>query len=111
VQRDVTVAPGRTVHVEIHLDAVGSITNGRPPRRFRVAKWITLSLGLVAVAVGGALWGLDGQGTCSLTGGAMECPKVYNTLATGAPLVGVGGALVITSLVMFGLDARREMAR
>jgi hypothetical protein len=111
VQRDITVAPGRTARVEIHLDAVAGIGAPLPPRRFRVAKWVILSMGLVGVAVGGALWGLDGQGTCSLSAGAKQCPKVYDTLPTGATLAGLGGALVVTSLVMFGLDSKRESAR
>jgi hypothetical protein len=33
-----------------------------------------------------------------------ECPRVYNTIGTGAALVGVGGAFLLTSFVMMGVD-------
>jgi len=80
--------------------------SGRRAHRFRVVKWIALAAGLAAAAVGAGLWAVDGQGSCSLAPGQKECPMLYDTLPAGAGLVGTGGALVLTSIVMIGLDAR-----
>jgi hypothetical protein len=69
-------------------------------------KWVTFAAGLATAAVGGALWGIDGLGTCALSATQRQCPKVYDTLPAGAALVGIGGALLVSSFVMMGLDAR-----
>jgi hypothetical protein len=82
-----------------------TVVEKRKPR-FKVIKWIALGAGLAAAGVGAGLWAIDGQGTCSLAPGQQQCMNVYDTLPAGAAMVGTGGALVLTSIVMIALDAR-----
>ncbi len=103
VQRDVSVAPGRASRVSIKLDAV--VPQRAVPRtRFRVAKWVLFAGGLALAAAGAGVWAIDGRGTCSLRPMQVECPKLYNTVGAGATLVGVGGAFLVTSFIMLGVD-------
>jgi hypothetical protein len=105
VHRDVTIAPGRAAVIEVGLAEALRPRHGR----FYVVKWLALGAGLAAAGVGAALWGIDGMGTCSLMGTAKQCPKVYDTLPEGAALVGVGGALLITSIIMIAVDKPRPV--
>jgi hypothetical protein len=104
VQRDVTVAPDRLARVDVDLEA--QMATRRP--RFRVVKWIALGAGVAALAIGGGVWSIDGHPTCTLTGTARQCPHLYDTLPAGAALVGIGGALLVSSAVMFFFDAREH---
>lgn len=72
---------------------------------FRVGiwKWITLGVGVASAGAGIALIALDGKGSC----GTERCPDSYNTLAPGIILTAVGGAALITSVVLFIVDAKQ----
>jgi hypothetical protein len=72
-----------------------------------VLKWVALGSGLVAIAVGAGIWSLDGRGTCSLQAPAVQCPQLYDTMPVGASLVGLGGALLATSVVLIIVDRPR----
>jgi hypothetical protein len=72
-----------------------------------VLKWVTLGAGLAAVGAGAGLWAIDGQGSCTLMGEQRQCPMVYDTMPVGASLVGVGGALLVTSTVLLAVDRRK----
>ncbi len=96
---------GRALNPQPAVASSPLVPEKRKPR-FRVVKWIALSAGVVAAAIGAGLWAIDGQGSCSLGPNELQCPRVYDTLPAGAGLVGGGGALVLTSVVMIALDAR-----
>ena len=105
VERDVNVAPGVTARVDVTL-AVAP-----PPPRSRALKplkWVTLVGGLVAIGAGAALMALDGRGTCSRPSGQLQCPDVYDTKIGGAVALAGGGALVVTSVVLFVVDRPRH---
>jgi hypothetical protein len=75
-----------------------------PLPRFHALKWVMLATGLATAAVGGGVWGVNGAGTCSLVPPQLECPQVFDTVALGAALVGVGAALAASSVLLFVLD-------
>jgi hypothetical protein len=91
---------------KVVLDTVPPPLVEKRAPRFRVVRWVLLGLGVGAVAAGGALLGIDSRPACGAAP-PVQCQTLYDTVATGAPLVGVGGAMVLTSIVMIGLDARR----
>jgi len=107
VQRDVRIAPGRAAVLEVTLDSGPRVERHG---RFHVVKWVALGLGLASAAAGAALWGIDGRGSCSLSGMQKQCPQVYDTLPAGAALVGVGAAFVVTSVIMLAVDKPRPVA-
>jgi hypothetical protein len=105
VERDVNVAPGATARVDI------SLTGGPPAGRasaIKPLKWVTLVGGVLAVGAGAALVALDGKGTCSRTSGQLQCPDVYDTQTAGIATLAGGGALVVTSVVLFVVDRPRH---
>jgi len=105
IERDVTVEPGRTAKLSVKLDvALPPVPPARAHGRFYVVKWVALAAGIAAAGAGAGLWAIDGNPTCSRSGTQLECPHVYDTLPVGAALVGVGGALLVTSVVMLALD-------
>lgn len=106
VERDVAVAPGRTAHLEVTLDVptVPAPVAAHPRTRFRVVKWVLFAGALALGGAGAGVWAIDGRGTCALPAGQLECPQVYDTIGTGATLVGLGGAFLITSVLMLALD-------
>ncbi|MCU1280908.1 MAG: hypothetical protein JWM53_4454 [bacterium] len=104
VERDVNVAPGGTARVDVALTAT-------PPHRghaLRSLKWVTLVGGALAVAAGAALIAVDGRGTCSLTNGQRQCADVYDTRTGGIIALAGGGALVVTSVILFVIDRPRR---
>jgi hypothetical protein len=110
VERDVAVAPGRVAQIDVTLEPERPKEPGElrtsPRRHLRAIGWAALGVGLAAAAVGAGLWSLDGRGTCTLSGVQRECPKVWDTLPAGASLVGVGGALVVSSIIMVAVGGR-----
>lgn len=82
----------------------------RPPR-FSPWKWIIGGAGLAAAGVGGYLLAI--HDTCAgevLPNG--DCTRLNDTRVAGLGTVAGGGALVLTAVVMFALDAnRRDGAR
>jgi hypothetical protein len=104
VERDVNVAPGATSRVDVALTAT-------PPHRSRALrplKWVTLVGGVLAVGAGAALLAVDGRGTCSLPGGQRQCADVYDTRTGGIVALAGGGALVVTSVILFVIDRPRR---
>lgn len=75
-------------------------------RPLRMAKWVLGAAGLAAVLAGATLWGLDGYQSCPLAA-ERRCPLELDTQAPGIALVAVGGAALVTSAVLFGIDSRR----
>lgn len=80
-------------------------SNGNNDSFFRAGiwKWITLGVGVASAGAGIALIALDGKGNC----GTERCPDSYNTLAPGIILTAVGGAALVTSVVLFIVDAKQ----
>jgi PEGA domain-containing protein len=103
VERDVNVAPGATAHVDVALSAPG-------PRHgpLKPMKWVTLVGGVLAVGAGAALVALDGRGTCTLPSGQRQCAEVYDTRTGGLIALVGGGALVVTSVILFVVDRPRR---
>jgi hypothetical protein len=104
VERDVTVQPTLTARVSVKLDVVPPPVSPTAHGRFHIVKWVALAAGIAAAGVGGGLSAIDGNPTCTLAGAQKQCPRVYDTLPVGAALIGVGGALVITSVIMLAID-------
>jgi hypothetical protein len=69
---------------------------------------VTLVGGVLAVGAGAALVAVDGRGTCARTAGQLECPDVYDTRTGGIVALAAGGALVVTSVIMFVIDRPRR---
>ena len=104
VERDVNVAPGATARVDISLTAA-PVHHGSA---LKPLKWVTLVGGVLAVGAGAALVALDGRGTCSRGSGQLQCPDVYDTKTAGIATLAGGGALVVTSVILFVLDRPRH---
>lgn len=105
VERDVNVAPGGTARVDIAL------TGSAPARHhdaLRPLKWVTLVGGALAIGAGAALFAVDGRGTCTRAPGQLQCPDVYDTRTGGIVALAAGGALVVTSVVLFIVDRPRH---
>jgi hypothetical protein len=110
VERDVSVPPGATARVDIALTGAPPVPSRRNPA-LRPLKWVTLVGGVLAVGAGAALMVLDGHGTCTTTPGQRQCPESYDTKTGGIVALAGGGALVVTSVVLFIADrggARHE---
>jgi len=102
VERDVAVEPGKTARVNLLVPVAAA----PPPRRGQlgILKWVALGVGVAGVAAGAGLLAVDGHGTCGLAAGQKQCPKVYDTLPAGAALVSIGGALLVTSVILIVID-------
>jgi hypothetical protein len=105
VERDVNVAPGATARVEVALTA----STPRRGHALRPLKWISLGGGVLAVGAGAALVAVDGHGTCALTNGQRQCADVYDTRTGGIVALAAGGALVVTSVILFVIDRPRPV--
>jgi hypothetical protein len=109
VERDVSVAPGAMARVDVQLTAAPPTA---PPSRrnpaLRPLKFVTLVGGVLGVGAGAALLALDGRGACSPVSGQRQCPELYDTKLGGAIAVAGGGALVVTSVILFVLDRPRH---
>lgn len=104
VEKDISVAPGDVTRVTLSLVSADAEVTRVPPSWKTIVKWSALGAGVAAVGVGIGMLVIDGRGTCSLAPMQKQCPKVYDTLPLGASLTAIGGALLITSVVVFILD-------
>lgn len=107
VERDVNVPPGATARVDIAVEA----TTPTPPHRnpaLRPLKWATLALGIAGLAAGITLIALDGRPACDRAPGQTLCPRELDTLYPGAGVTAAGGALAVTSVILFTLDRPRR---
>jgi tetratricopeptide (TPR) repeat protein len=77
-------------------------------RPLRILKWAAGAAGLAALGVGAGLLAIHGRPLQSDECGDKLCPQQYDTLIGGATAVAVGGALLVGSAVMFGLDYKRS---
>lgn len=102
VERDVNVAPGATARLDVALSAPAP----PPPRAhpLRPVKWVALVGGALALGVGAGLVAVDGRGTCSPAPGQRQCADLYDTRTGGVIALAAGGALLVTSVVLFVLD-------
>lgn len=108
VERDVSVAPGAVARVDVQLSAAAPSPPSRRHPALRPLKFVALAGGLVAVGVGAALLALDGRGACSAVAGQRQCPELYDTKLGGAVAVAGGGALLVTSVILFVVDRPRR---
>ena len=105
-------APRRSPVESAPMQVTARLADPTPPatplRRhpLRAAKWVLLGSGLAMGAAGAGLWAVDSTPTCGLNPGDSRCPKLFDTLAGGVTLTVVGGAALVSSVVMFVLDAR-----
>lgn len=107
VERDVSIAPGATARVDVELSAT-TPSSARHSDAVKPLKWVTLAAGLAAVGAGAALVALDGHGTCTPLTGQKQCPDVYDTRTGGIVALAGGGALVVTSVILFVVDRPRR---
>jgi len=105
VERDVNVAPGATARVEVALSAVAP---ARHADALKPLKWVSLVGGVLAAGAGAALLAVDGRGTCTRAAGQRQCPDVYDTKTGGIVALAAGGALVVTSVILFVIDRPRR---
>jgi hypothetical protein len=104
------VAPAPAAVTPAPAQAVAPPPSADRPRRgvtlLRPLKWAAAGVALAGIAAGAALLAIDGTGNCARAAGQRQCPEVFDTLGAGAALVAVGGALAVTSVVLFVLDHR-----
>lgn len=62
--------------------------------------WISIGVGVAAMAAGSWLVHLDGEVTCDDGRGRFSCPEVYETKAPGASLIGVGAAGIGAGIII-----------
>jgi hypothetical protein len=82
--------------------------------KLKIAKYVTLGLGIATVVVGIPLIAQDGHCVDPSVdpmnpNAANNCPNVLDTMPTGAALLSIGGALLITSTVLFVLDRPKHI--
>jgi tetratricopeptide (TPR) repeat protein len=75
------------------------------PQGLRAAKWVLGGIGLAGIAIGGVLWGLDGQKSCPQW---PSCPQEFDGKTIGVGLFSAGLGLLGASAVMFGIDYRES---
>ena len=114
----VTIAAGETVTLRPSSEAVArnsSLLAGMPgasaSSKLAPAKWGVGISGLLVLVTGATLWALDGRPTCMLSAGQQRCPSQLNGQPWGIGLVSTGGAMLVASGVLFGLDARASSAQ
>ena len=106
VERDVNVAPASTARVDVQLAAAPPPERHRPA--LRAMKWVALVGGALAVGGGAALLALDGKQACMRQPGQRLCPQRFDTLIPGAAVTAIGGALVVTGVILFAVDRPRR---
>jgi hypothetical protein len=107
LERDVSVPPGATARVDVALTAASPPPARKSPA-LRPLKWITLVGGVLALGAGAGLMALDGRGTCTGAPGQRQCPESYDTKTGGIAALAGGGALVVSSAVLFIVDRPRR---
>lgn len=84
-----------------------------PPRKRMLPRWAELTglaAGVAVIASGASLWSVDGK--CRPLGEELrDCPRLWESTAAGASLVGIGAAVVITSTVLLIVDETRTGKR
>ena len=105
------MAPGATARVEVALN-LPPPSPPSPPSPGRsvpgALKWLTLAGGVLAVGAGAALIALDGRGSCRLPDGQRQCANLYDTRTGGIVALAGGGALVVTSVILFVVHPPRH---
>jgi hypothetical protein len=80
----------------------------QPRRAYRAGAIATLAIGVPAIVAGAVLWSFDGHQAQMKTINNLGETNQYSTAAIGIPLVAAGGALVVTSVILWALDARQR---
>lgn len=70
------------------------------------AGWTLLGLGVLGVGAGAASVAVDGTPTCDIEPKIDRCPEVLNTMPGGAVALAVGGAAVVSGVVLLAISAR-----
>lgn len=78
------------------------------PRALLPLGAVGLAVGLSAAAVGGAFLGIHGTCAGSAEPPALECDRLYNSLAPGIALLSAGGSLVVIGTVFLSLSLRNR---
>jgi len=105
VKQEVTLEPGRMRTLQMDLTEAGGLAPVppvSPPARGDVRappwlKWASLGTGVVLASVGGGVWALDGREVC-------DGRYVNDTRTWGMALIGLGGALAVSSVVFYFLE-------
>lgn len=104
-----TVEDGQTVELSATLMPDKPLLARRAPG-VRIAKWVLLSVGAVAVISGITLLALTGSQNCTGSGASLSCGEPFDGRPAGIPLVSVGSLALGTSAFLFIYDARQSTA-
>ena len=104
-----TVEDGQTVELTAPLLPEKPQASRRLPG-IRIAKWVLLGVGTVAVVGGITLLGLTGSQNCTGTAPNQVCGSVFDGRPAGIPLVSVGALSLDTSAFLFIYDWKQSSA-
>ena len=104
-----TVEDGQTVELTAPLLPEKPQASRRLPG-IRIAKWVLLGVGTVAVVGGITLLGLTGSQNCTGTAPNQVCGSVFDGRPAGIPLVSVGSLALGTSAFLFIYDWKQSSA-
>lgn len=102
----VGIEDGVTARLHRVLPRLPDSSGAGKRRTVRAAAWTLLGLGTASLALGGTLWGLDGYQACDVAA-TRRCALELDSQTAGITLVAGGGAALLTSIVLLGVDARR----
>jgi hypothetical protein len=103
--RRVAIGPGQATSLALELTSASRRSRAQP---LQIAGWVSGGLAL-ATLIPGVVWlTMDGDCPAGTANSAGLCPEVYDTWREGVALTVISGALVVTSVVLFIVSARRN---
>jgi hypothetical protein len=108
-RRTLRIVAGERVVVDVELVAVPAPAPAWRP--MAIAGGVSLGVGIVAVAAGAALVAIDERSVACTGAEANEfgvCPRRFATLEGGAATLAIGGALLVTGIVLETVALRRR---
>lgn len=99
-QKQNVQTPNRSPQAEPERPQVWAGDLERSRRQQRLVGWVLLGAGLLGVAAGATMLGIDGMPACSKEPRDIRCPEVLNTWPSGVALLTVGGSALIASSVL-----------